>query len=137
MNLIAAAGLPSNWRRAAYRQQPLDEHLMPAAGVLLRKQTVYVADTEEQDCPDPFDPAVRTIAAVPLQDKILFDTHLHEQAGFDAILGHPGQPALVRLGKALDPVDVVEGQDAEAEHQRLQLQSAAWIHLGEHLLAAR
>ena len=66
MQIVAAAGLPDNWRKAAYRSQSLDGSGIPAATVLQNNQILYVDDTKAVNMPDPFDPAVRSIVAIPL-----------------------------------------------------------------------
>ncbi len=69
MELVAAAGLPSNWRRALYRRQLLNDTEVLAAQVLKTQAIAQVMDTQLEKLPDPFDPAVRTIIAVPLQAR--------------------------------------------------------------------
>lgn len=69
MQIEAAAGLPDNWRQAMYRQQQLEGSGIPAATVLQSGEIRYVADTVKEKQPDPFDPAVRSIVAIPLQAR--------------------------------------------------------------------
>lgn len=69
MELIAAAGLPSNWRRALYRRQPLADSDLVAAQVIQTQEQAQVDDTTVTNKPDPFDPAVRSIVALPLKAK--------------------------------------------------------------------
>lgn len=106
MELVAAAGLPANWRRAAYRRQPITETTLPAAQVLLGHGITSIAHTEQEGAPDPFDPAVRSIVAVPLQarGRLLGALQVtdHRPHAYDdearAILGALGTQLALALG---------------------------------------
>ena len=67
IDLIAAAGLPGNWRQAIYRQQPLEQTDVLAAKVFVDGNSYTIHDAHAENTPDPFDPAVRSIAAIPMR----------------------------------------------------------------------
>ncbi|MEM7028116.1 MAG: ATP-binding protein [Chloroflexota bacterium] len=72
MVLIAAAGLPRNWQQAVYRYQPINDSEHLSAQVFQNAMTAYIPDTELAGRPDPFDPAVRSVLAVPLMAQKQF-----------------------------------------------------------------
>lgn len=73
MELIAASGLPKNWRQAMYRFQPIDSSQLLSAQVFQNGTLAYIPDTQLSGEPDPFDPAVRSVIVMPLmaQGKLL------------------------------------------------------------------
>ncbi|HSH03234.1 MAG TPA: ATP-binding protein [Anaerolineae bacterium] len=69
IELTAAAGLPKNWRRALYRRQPKDNPDLLVTQTLQNNKIAHIADTEAAEIADLFDPAVRSMVALPLQAR--------------------------------------------------------------------